>query len=176
MPNYCNLPLFAGEGEVNAVVETPRGSRAKLAYEPKLESFVLRKSLLTGLTYPHDWGFLPSTRADDGDPLDVTIIHDAATFPGLVVVCRVIGILKIEQTSKARSERNDRVFVVPTRSHAARALNDVADLSQPFREELQKFFAATEELEDTTLDFLGWEGPQAALQAIAETQKNFVKT
>src|SRR5215471_104628 len=85
MPNFINLPAFSETGDVHVVVETPRGSRAKFAYDPKLETFVLTKPLLTGLTYPHDWGFVPSTKADDGDPPDIMVIHDAATFPGLVV-------------------------------------------------------------------------------------------
>jgi Inorganic pyrophosphatase len=60
MPNFINLPAFTEDGDVHIVVETPRGSRAKFAYDPKLETFALTKSLLTGLTYPHDWGFVPS--------------------------------------------------------------------------------------------------------------------
>jgi inorganic pyrophosphatase len=55
MPNFMNLPPFTENGDVHVVVETPRGSRAKFAYDPKLETFILSKSLLTGLTYPHDW-------------------------------------------------------------------------------------------------------------------------
>jgi inorganic pyrophosphatase len=97
MPNLLSLPVLADDGSVHVVIETPRGSRAKLAYDPKLGTFALRKSLLTGLTYPHDWGFIPSTKADDGDPIDVMVIHDAATFPGLGVICRVIVILEVEQ-------------------------------------------------------------------------------
>ena len=68
MPNFINLPPFTEDGDVHVVVETPRGSRAKFAYDAKLETFILSKSLLTGLTYPHDWSFVPSTKADDGDP------------------------------------------------------------------------------------------------------------
>ena len=106
MPNFINLPPFTEDGDVHVVVETPRGSRAKFAYDPKLETFILSKSLLTGLTYPHDWGFVPSTKADDGDPLDIMVIHDAATFPGIVLTCRIIGILQIEQKRKeGRAER-----------------------------------------------------------------------
>ena len=104
MPNFINLPPFAEDGDVHVVVETPRGSRAKFAYDPKLETFILSKSLLTGLTYPHDWGFVPSTKADDGDPLDIMVIHDAATFPGIVLTCRIIGILQIEQKSKGKAK------------------------------------------------------------------------
>ena len=102
MPNFMNLPPFTENGDAHVVVETPRGSRAKFAYVPKLEAFILSKSLLTGLTYPHDWGFVPSMKADDGDPLDIMVIHHAATFPGIVLTCRVIGILQIEQKSKRR--------------------------------------------------------------------------
>jgi inorganic pyrophosphatase len=84
MTNYFALPTWAdSRGQVHAVVETPRGSRAKLEFDPKLGAFTLAKPLLAGLTYPYDWGFIPSTKAEDGDPLDVLIIHDAATYPGL---------------------------------------------------------------------------------------------
>lgn len=123
MSNFLKLPLFTEEGDVNVVVETPRGSRAKFAFDPELKAFVFRKSLLTGLTYPHDWGFAPSTKAEDGDPLDIIVIHDATTFPGLVVKCRVIGILEIEQKSRNKAERNDRLFAVPRRSHSELALS-----------------------------------------------------
>ena len=160
MPNFINLPPFTEDGDVHVVVETPRGSRAKFAYDPKLETFHSTKSLLTGLTYPHDWGFVPSTKADDGDPLDIMVIHDAATFPGLVVTCRIIGILQIEQKSKGKAERNDRLFAVPRRSHSEQALRDVRDLSRPIQEELEKFFIATDELEDKKLEDYRLEGPQ----------------
>jgi inorganic pyrophosphatase len=175
MPNFINLPAFTEDGDVHVVVETPRGSRAKFAYDPKIETFTLSKSLLTGLTYPHDWGFVPSTKADDGDPLDIMVIHDAATFPGLVVTCRVIGILRIEQKSKNKSERNDRLFAVPRRSHSEEALEDVRDLKKPIQEELEKFFIATDELEDKKLNIIGWKGPKAAVQAITDAAKSFAK-
>src|SRR6201996_4679853 len=175
MTNLINLPPFTEDGDVYVVVETPRGSRAKFDYDPKLKTFTLSKSLLTGLTYPHDWGFVPSTKADDGDPLDIMVIHVAATFPGIVLTCRVIGILQIEQKSKKKTERNDRLFAVPRRSHSEQALRDVADLTKPIREELEKFFIATDELEDKTLKIIGWKGPKAAVQAIKDAAKAFTK-
>jgi inorganic pyrophosphatase len=160
---------------VHVVIETPRGSRAKLAYDPKLETFTLTKSLLVGLTYPHDWGFVPSTRAEVGDPLDVMVIHDAATFPGLMLACRIVGILQIRQKNKGKAERNDRLFAVPRRSHSERGLRDVPELSKPFREELEKFFIATDELEDKKLDIIGWKGPKVAQKAIKDAAKSFAK-
>jgi inorganic pyrophosphatase len=175
MPNFLNLPPFTDDGDVHVVIETPRGSRAKFAWDPKLETFSFRKSLLTGLSYPHDWGFVPSTKADDGDPLDIMVIHDATTFSGIIVTCRVIGILQIEQKSKKKSERNDRLFAVPRRSHSEQSLKDVADLTKPIREELEKFFIATDELEDKKLDIIGWKGPKAARQAIQDAAKSAAK-
>ena len=118
MPNFINLPPFTEDGDVHVVVETPRGSRAKFAYDPKLETFILSKSLLTGLTYPHDWGFVPSTKADDGDPLDIMVIHDAATFPGIVLTCRIIGIL----ADRAEEQREGRAERPPVRRAPALAL------------------------------------------------------
>lgn len=175
MPNFISLPTFTEEGDVNVVVETPRGSRAKFSYDPELKAFSLSKSLLTGLTYPHDWGFVPSTRADDGDPLDIMVIHEAATCPGLVIACRVIGILEIEQKSKHKAERNDRLFAVPRRSHAEQALKDIHELSAPTRQELEKFFIATDELEDKKLEMIGWKGPKAAVEIIKDGTKKFLK-
>ena len=68
------------------------------------------------------------------------VIHDAATFPGIVLTCRIIGILQIEQKSKGKAERNDRLFAVPRRSHSEQGLRDVRDLSKPIQQELEKFF------------------------------------
>jgi inorganic pyrophosphatase len=175
MPNLINIPSFTDDGDVYVVVETPRGSRAKFDYDTKLKTFTLSKSLLTGLTYPHDWGFVPSTKADDGDPIDIMVVHDAATFPGVVLTCRVIGILQIEQKSNGKTERNDRLFAVPIDSHSEQALQDVRDLSEPIQQELEKFFKATDELEDKKLTILGWKGPKAAVGAIKDAAKTFKK-
>jgi len=172
--NLFKLPAFSDDGDLHVVIETPRGSRAKLDYDPKLKTFTLSKSLLAGLTYPYDWGFIPATAAEDGDPLDVMVIHEAATFPGLVLTCKVIGVLQVEQHNKGKkSKRNDRLFVVPQASHADKDLSDVRDLTSAMREELVKFFIATDELEDKQLKILGWKGPKAALKSIKQASKAF---
>jgi inorganic pyrophosphatase len=151
---------------VYAVVETPRGSTCKLEFDTKLHVFTLAKPLMAGLSYPYDWGFIPSTKAEDGDPLDVLIIHDAQTYPGVVLRCRPLGILEIEQKSKGRKERNDRVFAVPDRSPLETDLTDIRTLPGRAREELEEFFRATNALEDKKLQFLGWRGPARAIKTI----------
>jgi inorganic pyrophosphatase len=128
MTNCLKFPTWADSGHVHVVVETPRGSRAKLEFDPKLGAFTLAKPLVAGLTYPYDWGFIQSTKAEDGDPLDVLIIHDASTYPGLVLTCKPIGVLEVLQSSKGKNERNDRVFVVPDRSPFVGDLQDIRRL------------------------------------------------
>src|ERR1044072_5708288 len=100
MPDLSRLPAYTGEGDVHAVVETPRGSAAKLEFDPDLKVFTLSKALILGLTYPYDWGFIQSTKGEDGDPLDVLILHDAATAPGLVLKCKIIGVLEVSRPSR----------------------------------------------------------------------------
>jgi len=128
MPNLLKLPTWAGDGAIHIVVETPRGARAKLTYDPELKTFVLSKSLMLGLAYPYDWGFIPSTRADDGDPLDALVIHDAATYPGLVMRCKLLGVLQTLQDTKQHRIRNERIIAVPEDSHRERELSDVQGL------------------------------------------------
>jgi inorganic pyrophosphatase len=110
MPNLLKIPTWADEQSIHAVIETPRGSTCKLDFDPKLRVFTLAKPLMAGLTYPYDWGFIPSTQAEDGDPLDVLVIHDAQTYPGVVLRCRPVGILEVEQKSKGKRERGMTVY------------------------------------------------------------------
>ena len=116
-------------------------------------------------------GFIPSTKADDGDPLDALIIHDAATYPGLILRCRPIGILEISQIKKGKKERNDRIFVVPDRSPFEADLTDITHLPERATKELERFFEATDALEDKELKFLGWHGPKKAIAAIKKFAK-----
>src|SRR3954470_18832874 len=109
MTDLLRLPSWADRDNLHAVVGTPRGSPCKLEFDPKLGVFTLAKPLMAGLSYPYDWGFIPSTQAQDGDPLDVLIVHDARTYPGVVLKCRPVGVLEVEQKSDGKKERNDRV-------------------------------------------------------------------
>jgi inorganic pyrophosphatase len=92
MGDVKSLPVRSKGGDVYVVIETPRGSAAKLEFDPELQAFTLSKPLMLGLSYPHDWGFIPSTKGEDGDPIDVLVLHDAATSPGLVLKCKSNGL------------------------------------------------------------------------------------
>ena len=151
--DFGKVGTWADKQHVYAVVESPRGSHAKFEFDPKLGAFTLSKPLLAGLTYPYDWGFIPSTRADDGDPLDVLIIHDAATYPGLIMKCRPIGVLEMTQRQNGKSERNDRLFVVPDRAPFEGELQDIRHMPERAIQELERFFQATDALESKKIKF-----------------------
>jgi inorganic pyrophosphatase len=163
MTNLLKLPTWADKQHIYAVIETPRGSTCKLHFDPELRAFTLAKPLMAGLAYPYDWGFIPSTKAEDGDPLDVLVIHNAQTYPGVVLRCKPVGILKLEQKKKGKKERNDRVFAVPDRSPLE---TDLEDLPSRARDELQQFFQATNALENKEIEFLDWRGPAHANKTI----------
>src|SRR6267142_1358518 len=102
MTNLLKIPAWADDQYIYAVVETPRGSSCKLDFDPALRVFTLAKPLMTGLTYPYDWGFIPSTKAEDGDPLDVLVIHDAKTYSGVVLRCNPSGSSRSSRSPRAR--------------------------------------------------------------------------
>jgi inorganic pyrophosphatase len=163
------LPTWADKEHIYTVVETPRGSSCKLDFDPKLKVFTLAKPLMTGLTYPYDWGFIPSTKADDGDPLDVLIIHDSKTYPGVVLRCKPVGVLEVVQKTKGNAERNDRIFAVPDRSPLETDITDIRHIPNRAVEELEQFFRATVALQEKQLEFLGWRGPDHAVKTIKKS-------
>jgi len=148
-------------------VETPRGSRAKFTFDLELETFVLTKALLFGLSYPYDWGFIPSTKAADGDPLDAIVIHEATTYPGTVLKCRLLGLLEVSQNEKGNILRNDRIIATPIENERYKSLKE---FSPAMRQELEEFFTATHASDGVKLRFLGWQKAGTARSLIKRTR------
>jgi inorganic pyrophosphatase len=147
--DLLKLPPRDDAGVLRVVVESPRGSRAKLKYEPRLGAFAFSRPLPLGLVYPYDWGFVPGTRAADGDPVDAMVYCDAGTQPGVIVACRPIALLCVEQDGRdGGRQRNDRLIVVPAADPRA-----PDDLAPRVRTELEKFFRAAAKQE---IEILGW--------------------
>src|SRR5215469_10415060 len=94
---------------LRVVIETPKGSRNKFAFDPDERIFELKKVLPSGMAFPYDFGFVPSTEAEDGDPIDVLVLMDEPAFPGCLLTCRPIGVIEGQQGDKKKLERNDRV-------------------------------------------------------------------
>jgi inorganic pyrophosphatase len=104
------------------------------------------------------------------------ILHDTATTPGLVLKCKIIGVLEVVQTEGGKNAiRNDRLIAVPRDSHREQADHDARDLPKQVRSEIEKFFVATDELEDKELKFLGWKGRKTGERLIEKAAKRFKK-
>ena len=162
------MKAFRRDGSINVMVESPRGSAIKFKYDQTERAMTLSRPLPSGLVFPFDWGFIPGTRAADGDPLDAFILWDGSCYPGILIPCRPIGVVNVEQTSATskRRERNDRVAVVPLKAPRQDTLKSVFDLSERMRQEIEQFFLHSTAFEGKDLKLLGWEGPDTAMSAI----------
>jgi len=152
---------FRSDGSLNVVVETPRGAVAKFKYDEETGAMMLSRALPLGVTYPYDWGFVPSTRAADGDPLDAMVLWDVASFPGIVVPSRIIGLLRVEQRNlrSGNRERNDRLFVLPMKAARVDQVQSIFDFPQRVRDELERFFENVVAFEGKEVRLLGFDGP-----------------
>jgi inorganic pyrophosphatase len=125
---------------IKVVIETPKGSRNKYAFDPDDRTFTLKEVLPAGMGFPYDFGFVPSTEADDGDPTDVLVLMDEPAFPGCVLKCRLIGVIEGEQGNGKKTERNDRIIAVELENHSWADVKHVDDLGKKFLKELEEFF------------------------------------
>jgi inorganic pyrophosphatase len=178
MANLHKLPAWNDEKQLVCVVESPRGARAKFKYDPALKVFTLNRALILGIVYPYDWGFIPSTMAEDGDPLDVMIFHDVPTYPGVVMACEAIGALLVTQKKADGSpgrQPNHRVFAVPAGSERDQHWQDARELPKRVRKELEKFFVAAGALANKDLEIVDWVGPKEAEELVKDAQKRWQK-
>jgi inorganic pyrophosphatase len=154
------LPARSEKGAFHVVVESPGGSRVKLKYDPQFRAFKFSRPLIAGLCYPCDWGFIPGTTAPDGDPLDAMVFSDLPTFPGVVIECRALGVIRLKQNRKeaAGRERNDRLIAIPAKMPRFATFRNPADLPLRWRQELEQFFLAATRFENKKAEILGWAG------------------
>ena len=126
---------------ITAIVETPKGSAQKYDYDKKNNWFKLKKIMPAGMVFPFDFGFIPGTKGEDGDPLDIIIISELKSFPGCAMDCRVIGGIVAEQTEKNKiTVRNDRFLAIPEASQLFSDVESIDDLPGSFIKQLEDFF------------------------------------
>src|SRR5215510_1853321 len=167
MPHLHQLDAFAENDVFHVVVESPRGSTLKLKWDPHLGAMSVSRPLNFGLSFPYDWGFVPSTEAPDGDPVDALVYWDVSSYPGVVIPCRAIAVVRIDQRSGGGDSRvrNDRIIAVPTQARREH-VGSPGHLPTRVREELNQFFLAATALEGKDARILGWAGPAEALTLI----------
>lgn len=126
---------------ITAMIECPKGFTQKFDYDPETQRFRLSKILPAGLVFPFDFGMIPGTKGADGDPLDIIVISESATFPGCLIDCRLIGALQAEQTERnGETMRNDRFVGVPNVTQLFSEIDTLNQLPEAILNQLETFF------------------------------------
>lgn len=166
-----SLNVFTKAKDVQVIIETPKGSRNKYAWDPDQHVFVLKKVLPEGMAFPHDFGFIPSTEAEDGDPIDVLVLMDQPAFTGCLLKCRLVGVIEGEQTQKGKTERNDRLLAVANTSHTHSEIKSIKDLNKTLLEEVQKFLVNYHASDSESFKVIACKGPDAAHKRLKKAMK-----
>lgn len=173
--NPLGLVPQDSNGKIQVVIETPKGSRNKYAFDEEQRVFSLSKVLPAGMTFPYDFGFIPSTKAEDGDPTDVLVLMDEPAFPGCLLKCRVIGVIEGQQGKKKKGERNDRIVAIEEANHSYAHIHNVKDLGKKFVHELEEFFVNYHEMQGKKFRIIDVKGPAEAQRRITDGMKNLRK-
>jgi len=160
------LPCRDDEGRWRVVIEAAAGTRNKYKYDPKLGVLALHKVLPLGTGFPYDFGFVPSTLGEDGDPLDALVFADEPLAPGSIVPCRLLGILKARQTGEKGKIRNDRLLAASIETHRYRGWRKQGDVPAPVLEEIERFFVFYNAQRGIEFEPQGRQGPKAARTAL----------
>lgn len=165
-------PVDKQDGMLQVIIETPKSSRNKYAFDPDQEIFALTKVLPAGMAFPYDFGFLPRTIAGDGDPIDVLVLMDEPAFPGCLLRARLIGVIEGQQIDGSKKIRNDRLLAVAEASHRYSNIRRVKDLPKHFVRELETFFVNYHKLEGKRYELLACKGEGTALRLIKQARKS----
>jgi inorganic pyrophosphatase len=160
-------------GHVNAIIDTPKGSRNKFKYDERIGIFRLGGALPLGAIFPFDFGYIPSTRADDGDPLDILILMDDPAFVGCLVPAKLIGVIEANQTEDQETTRNDRLIAVAADSRNHSDLRFLGDLNKNLIHEIERFFVSYNRTKGKKFEILGRFGPERAAALIGCAVKRF---
>ena len=152
---------------VYVLVEIPKGSRNKYEYHKATGIIKLDRVLYSAIYYPGDYGLIPRTYYEDGDPLDIIVMINEPTFPGAVIEARPIGIFRMLD----RGEPDDKILAVPDKDPIYRDYHDLKDIPQHFLEEVAHFFSVYKDLEGARVESLGWEDAATAKQQIQHARQ-----
>lgn len=155
-------------GDLRIVVETPKGSRNKYKYDPACDCLELTTALPEGMVFPYDFGFVPATTGQDGDPLDVLVLMDDPVVPGCVIRGRLLGAFKARQRGKKDKDwiRNDRLVAVACHAHTHQDAETLEDLRPHMPEEISAFFVEYNKLRGREFETLDLCGPRKAMKIV----------
>ena len=171
------LTPFTSDGTcLNVIVETSKGSRNKITFDPERGLYELTGVLPAGASFPYDFGFVPSTLADDGDPLDVLVLMDEPAFAGCLVASRLVGVITAEQQERdGRVDRNDRLIAVAAKSRTHDEVRTLGDLADALIDEIEHFFISYNEIKGKQFVPTARKGPRAAKTLVEQAAARFAK-
>ncbi len=171
MTNYLELPVGAKAPDlVNAVIEIPLDGISKYEYDKELHVFRLDRNLYSPVHYPGDYGFIPSTLGDDGDPLDVLVLVDTPSFPGCVLKVRPIGVLEMID----QGEGDEKILCVGEGNPRYNDVKNYTDVYPHILREIKHFFSIYKDLEEKIVEVNGWKDAEFAKAKIVEAAKRFI--
>jgi len=160
-------PAFTkNEKYIYAVIETPKGSAAKYDYDEELQMFKLKKILPKGQIFPFHFGFIPDTKAEDGDPLDVLVLLDELSWPGCIIKCKLIGVMEATETEDKETKRNDRLIATANASDKYNQIKDLESMDPYLVEEIENFFDTYNNLQKKEFKVISKKGPDVAKDLI----------
>ena len=164
-------PFDRKSGNLNVVIDTPKGSRNKYAFDFKIDAYKLKTVLPHGTVFPFDFGSIPGTVAEDGDPLDVLVLMDEPVFIGCLIEARLLGVIEAQQTEAGKTERNDRLIAVAAESHTNGALKSLKELDSKLIGEIEHFFVSYNEGRGKKFKPKGRKAPVTAKRLIRKQTK-----
>ena len=166
-PALDELATWSGQ-LMNVVIETPKNQPNKLTYDPTVATMRLSKVLPLGMVFPFDFGFVPSTLGDDGDPLDVLVLMDAPAPAGCLVAARLVGVLRCTQREEKGKEpiANDRFLAVAEEASTYQDIQDIRDLNGPLLDQIEAFFIQYNALAGHLFKVERRQGAKAAKRAV----------
>lgn len=158
-----------------AIIETPKGRRNKFDYDPDFRLFRLGGLLPEGMTFPFDFGFIPSTLAEDGDPLDVMVLMDEPAHVGCLLDVRIIGVIEAQQLEKGQVIENDRLIAVAVHSYNHQHIKSLDDVSKTLLNQVEEFFVSYNKSRGKKFKVKGRHGPKRAAELVEAGIKKFKK-
>ncbi len=152
------------------IIETPRGCRNKYKFDEETGRIKLSKVMPEGMMFPYDFGYLPGTKGEDGDPLDVLVLNDEPMFPGCQVDCRLVGVIKARQREQGKEHRNDRLIAVAEASVLYAGVEELSDLEPAVMKQIEAFFTNYQRVRNIEFKVLDREG-SASAQELAQASK-----
>ena len=164
-------PFDRKSGNVNVIIDTPKGCRNKYAFYFDVNAYKLKTVLPHGAVFPFDFGSIPGTVATDGDPLDVLVLMDEPAFVGCLVKARLLGVIEAEQTEAGKTERNDRLISVAAESHTHASLASLRKMDSTLIREIEHFFVSYNKVRGKKFKPKGCKGPATAKRLIEKQTK-----